>query len=163
MAIEKILEEKIIIKNLAKQIFTASDVFYIGRGIDYWVCLEAALKLKEISYIHTEAFSSGELKHGSIALIDKDVPVLAICTQEGTNSIVRSNLTETIARGAKGIVIAMESLSDPTDDIILPDVAHYLTPLVSAVVCQLLAYYVAVLKGNDVDKPKNLAKSVTVE
>ena len=163
LAIEKILEDKILIKNIAKEIVKANDLFYIGRGIDYWVCLEAALKLKEISYIHTEAFSSGELKHGSIALIDQGVPVIAICTQEGTNSIVRSNLIETKSRGAKDIVFAMESMSEASDDFIIPNVAHYLAPIVSVVVCQLLAYYVATLKGNDVDKPKNLAKSVTVE
>ncbi len=163
LAIEKILEDKILIKNIAKEIVDATNVFYIGRGIDYWVCLEAALKLKEISYIHTEAFSSGELKHGSIALIDRGVPVIAICTQEGTNSIVRSNLIETKSRGAKDFVFAMESMSEPSDDFIIPNVAHYLAPIVSVVVCQLLAYYVATLKGNDVDKPKNLAKSVTVE
>ena len=163
MAIEKILEEKIIIKNLAKQIFTASDVFYIGRGIDYWVCLEAALKLKEISYIHTEAFSSGELKHGPIALIQQNTPVIAIITQEGTNQITRSNLAETEARGAKTYVISSKGVSTPEDDIIIPNVAHYLSSLVSVVVVQLIAYYTAVLKNNDVDKPKNLAKSVTVE
>ncbi len=163
LAIEKILQDKIVIKNLAKSIVDARDVFYIGRGIDYWASLEAALKLKEISYIHTEAFSSGELKHGTIALIEKGTPVIAICTQEGTNSIIRSNLEETISRGAKGIVISMESMSESQDDIVIPNVAHYLTPIVSVVVCQLLAYYASTLRGNDVDKPKNLAKSVTVE
>ena len=163
LTIEKVLNDELVIKDIAKSIMNESDVFYIGRGIDYWVCLEAALKLKEISYIHTEAFSSGELKHGTIALIEKNTPVIAICTQEGTNSIVRSNLTETKARGAHGIVVAMDSMSDSSDDFTIPNVAHYLTPVVSVVVCQLLAYYVATLKGNDVDKPKNLAKSVTVE
>lgn len=163
LAIENVFSNEILIKDLAKDIMKSDDVFYIGRGIDYWVCLEAALKLKEISYIHTEAFSSGELKHGTIALIEKGTPVIAICTQEGTNSIVRSNLIETKARGAKTIVFAMDSMSDTTDDFIIPNVAHYLTPIVSVVVCQLLAYYVSSLKGNDVDKPKNLAKSVTVE
>ena len=163
LAIEKIFQDEILIRQLAKEIMKAQDVFYIGRGIDYWVCLEAALKLKEISYIHTEAFSSGELKHGTIALIEKDTPVIAICTQEGTNSIVRSNLIETKSRGARTIVFAMDSMSDPQDDFIISNVAHYLTPIVSVVVCQLLAYYVSSLKGNDVDKPKNLAKSVTVE
>lgn len=163
LVIEKILDDKLIIKEIAKKIVNAKDLFYIGRGIDYWVCLEASLKLKEISYIHTEAFSSGELKHGSIALISEDVPVIALCTQEGTNSIVRSNLVETQSRGAKCLTISMESMSDLNDEYIIPNVAHYLTPLVSVVVCQLLAYYTAYLKGNDIDKPKNLAKSVTVE
>ena len=163
LAIESVFDNEILIKQLAKEIMKSDDVFYIGRGIDYWVCLEAALKLKEISYIHTEAFSSGELKHGTIALIENGTPVIAICTQEGTNSIVRSNLIETKARGARTIVFSMDSMSDTTDDFIIPNVAHYLTPIVSVVVCQLLAYYVSALKGNDVDKPKNLAKSVTVE
>ncbi len=161
--IEKIIDEKIIIEELAKKIYKETDVFYIGRGIDYWACLESALKLKEVSYIHTEAYSSGELKHGSIALIRQGTPVIAICTQEGTNSIVRSNLTETVTRGAMPIVFAMESMSDMNDTIIIPNVAHYLTPLTSVVVAQLLAYYVAKLRGNDIDKPHNLAKSVTVE
>lgn len=163
LAIENVIENKETIRAMANEIKDAKDVFYIGRGIDYWTCLEASLKLKEISYIHTEAFSSGELKHGSIALIEKGTPVIAICTQEGTNAIIRSNLIETKSRGAKTYVISLESMSHNEDDIVLPNVAHYLTPLVSVVVCQLLAYYAAVLKGNDVDKPKNLAKAVTVE
>ena len=163
LAVENVIENKETIRAMANEIKDAKDVFYIGRGIDYWTCLEASLKLKEISYIHTEAFSSGELKHGSIALIEKGTPVIAICTQEGTNAIIRSNLIETKSRGAKTYVISLESMSHNEDDIVLPNVAHYLTPLVSVVVCQLLAYYTAVLKGNDVDKPKNLAKAVTVE
>jgi glucosamine--fructose-6-phosphate aminotransferase (isomerizing) len=96
-------------------------------------------------------------------LIDKGTPVIAICTQEGTNSIVRNNLTETEARGSLPIIISTVSLSEPGDDIEVPDVNHYLSPLITIVVAQLLAYYVATMRGNDVDKPKNLAKSVTVE
>jgi len=160
---EEILGKKVIIKGLADQIKDAKAVFYIGRGIDYWASLESALKLKEISYIHTEAFSSGELKHGTIALIEENVPVIAICTQEGTNGIVRSNLIETEARGAKSFVISMESLSQSSDSFIIPNVSHYLTPLLTVVVTQLLAYYTAVNKNLDIDKPRNLAKSVTVE
>lgn len=163
LAIEHILDQKEVIKQIAEKIKDSNDVFYIGRGIDYWACLESALKLKEIAYIHTEAFSSGELKHGSIALITEGTPVIAICTQESTNAIVRSNLAETVSRGALPVVISMETLSESEDDFIVPDVAHYLSPLVSVAVTQLLAYYSATLKGNDVDKPKNLAKSVTVE
>ena len=162
--IEKIIGElKPLIKDLANNIKDANAVFYIGRGIDYWASLEAALKLKEISYIHTDAYSSGELKHGTIALIEKGTPVIAIITQEGTNSIIRSNLEEVVARGAKGYIITLESLAYSTDDIIIPNVAHYLTPMVSVVVVQMLAYYVALFKNNDIDKPKNLAKAVTVE
>lgn len=163
LAMEEVLSNKELFKDIAKQIVDSNDCFYIGRGIDYWVSLEAALKLKEVSYIHTEAFSSGELKHGPIALIKKDVPVIAIITQEGTNMITRSNLEETKSRGAKTFIISMESMSLSDDSVIIPNVAHYLTPLVSVIVCQLIAYYAAVLRGNDVDKPKNLAKSVTVE
>lgn len=163
LAMQKVLENKEVCKGLASQIVNCDDLFYIGRGLDYWVSLEASLKLKEIAYIHTEAFSSGELKHGPIALIKAGTPVIAVITQEGTNMITRSNLIETEARGAKTFVISSKSLSNPNDDIIIPNVAHYLSPLVSAIVIQLIAYYTAVLKNNDVDKPKNLAKSVTVE
>ena len=163
VAMEEVISKAPIIEMMAKQIMDAKDVFFIGRGIDYWACLECSLKLKEISYIHSEAFPSGELKHGTIALIEKDTPVITICTQEGTNPIVRNNLVETQARGSKPFVISTESLSVASDVIDIPNVNHDLSPLVSVIVGQLLAYYVATLKGNDVDKPKNLAKSVTVE
>ncbi len=163
LAMEKVLNNKELYKGIANQIKDEPDLFYIGRGIDYWTALEASLKLKEIAYIHTEAFSSGELKHGPIALIKEQTPVIAIITQEGTNLVTRSNLFETASRGAKTYVIASKSLSLPSDTIIIPNVAHYLSPLVSVIVVQLIAYYVAVLKDNDVDKPKNLAKSVTVQ
>lgn len=163
LAIEKVLENKEVCKGIAKEISSSADLFYIGRGIDYWTSLEASLKLKEIAYIHTEAFSSGELKHGPIALITKNTPVIAIITQEGTNRITRSNLEETASRGAHTYVISSKGLSVPSDDIIIPNVAHYLSPLVSTIVVQLIAYYAAVFKQNDIDKPKNLAKSVTVE
>ena len=163
VAMEEVISKAPIIEMMAKQIMDASDVFFIGRGIDYWACLECSLKLKEVSYIHSEAFPSGELKHGTIALIEKGTPVITICTQEGTNPIVRNNLVETQARGSKPFVISTESLSVASDAIDIPNVNHYLSPLISVIVGQLLAYYVATLKGNDVDKPKNLAKSVTVE
>ena len=163
LAVENIFASKDLIKSIAEQFKDAKDAFYIGRGLDYSSSLEAALKLKEISYIHTEGFASGELKHGSIALIEKDTPVIALCTCESTNAITRSNLIETKARGAKGFVIATKSCSHSDDDIIVPDVASYLTPVVTVVVCQLIAYYAATLRGHDVDKPRNLAKSVTVE
>ena len=163
VAMEEVISKAPIIEMMAKQIIDAKDVFFIGRGIDYWACLECSLKLKEISYIHSEAFPSGELKHGTIALIEKGTPVITICTQEGTNPIVRNNLVETQARGSKPFVISTESLSVASDAIDIPNVNHYLSPLISVIVGQLLAYYIATLKGNDVDKPKNLAKSVTVE
>ncbi len=151
------------IKAVAAQIVKSETCFFIGRGLDYWAALEASLKLKEISYIHTEAFPSGELKHGSISLISKDVPVIGLVTQEGSSNIVRSNLVECQARGSKNFVISTRDIAEPTDDIIVPNVKHYFNPLVSITACQLLAYYVAIMKGNDVDKPRNLAKSVTVE
>ena len=164
MVIEDIIVDlKPLIKDMAKHLKDSNAIFYIGRGIDYWAGDEAALKLKEISYINTDSYSSGELKHGTIALIEEGTPVIAIITQEGTNSIVRSNLAEAEARGARGYVISLESLAYSKDDIIIPNVAHYLTPMVSVVACQMLAYYVALYKNNDIDKPKNLAKSVTVE
>ncbi len=163
LVMDKLISNKSVYKNLASKVSDSKSAFYLGRGIDYWLSLEAALKLKEISYIHTEAYPSGELKHGPIALISEGTPVIAIITQEGTNMITRSNLAETQARGAKTFVISMQSLSNNSDDVIIPNVAHYLTPLVSAIVVQYISYYCAILNGNDVDKPRNLAKSVTVE
>ena len=160
---QEILKHDNIYASFVIVLVNSKSIFYIGRGIDYWVCLESALKMKEITYIHTEAYSSGELKHGAIALIDDKTTVIAICTQEGTNSITRSNLIEAKSRGAKTLIISTELLSEKEDDIILPDVPNYLTPLLSIIVTQLLAYYTALALGNDVDKPRNLAKSVTVE
>ncbi len=137
--------------------------FYIGRGIDYYTCMEAALKLKEISYIQTEGFASGELKHGTIALIDKNTPVFAIITQENTNLNTRSNIKEVKARGAHVLCISTEALSSHTDQITVGDVNELLTPLVSIIPAQYIAYYAALHRGYDIDKPRNLAKSVTVE
>jgi len=137
--------------------------FYIGRGIDHAVSLEAALKLKEISYIQCEGFASGELKHGTIALIEEGTPVIGFITQEKTAGLTRSNLQETMARGAKTLTIVREGLAVDGDDLILPDVDEMLMPLLSVVPAQLLAYYTSLNKGLDVDKPRNLAKSVTVE
>ena len=161
--IANILENANIYEGFADVISKSKSVFYIGRGIDYWVCLESALKMKEISYIHTEAYSSGELKHGAIALIDDKTTVIAICSQEGTNSITRTNLMEAKSRGAKTLVITIDSLKESDDDIILPDVPNYLTPLLTSIITQCLAYCTALKLNNDVDKPRNLAKSVTVE
>ena len=163
LKMRQILENANIYASFVSVLANSKSIFYIGRGIDYWVCLESALKMKEITYIHTEAYSSGELKHGAIALIDDKTTVIAICTQEGTNSITRSNLIEAKSRGAKTLIISTESLSEKEDDIVLPDIPNYLTPLLSSVVTQCLAYYTALALGNDVDKPRNLAKSVTVE
>ncbi|WP_283573842.1 glutamine--fructose-6-phosphate transaminase (isomerizing) [Limosilactobacillus ingluviei] len=139
------------------------NAFYIGRGIDWAVSLEAALKLKEISYVQAEGFASGELKHGTIALIEKDTPVVGIITQDRTAGLTRSNLEETAARGANVLTIVVRHLAKEDDTIILPDVDPMIAPLLSVVPAQLLAYYTSLGKGLDVDKPRNLAKSVTVQ
>ena len=139
------------------------NAFYIGRGIDWSVSLEAALKLKEISYVQAEGFASGELKHGTIALIENQTPVIAIITQDRTAGLTRSNLEETQSRGAAVLTIVSRHLAHEDDNIIIPDVDELLTPLLSVVPAQLLAYYTSLGKGLDVDKPRNLAKSVTVQ
>ena len=131
--------------------------------MDYYVCMEASLKLKEISYIQTEGFAAGELKHGTIALIEKDTPVVAIITQDRINLNTRGNVREVAARGAKVLTIASKKLSAHSDNIVIGDVNELLTPLVSVVPTQYLAYYAALYRGCDIDKPRNLAKSVTVE
>ena len=149
---------------LAKEFLSDTrNCFYIGRSMDYFVCLEAALKLKEISYIQTEGFAAGELKHGTIALIEKDTPVIAIVTQENINLNTRSNIKEVVARGAKVLSIATKKLQTRHDQIVLGDCHELLTPLVSVIPAQYLAYYAALIRGCDIDKPRNLAKSVTVE
>lgn len=161
---ETLCDNKDIYDKLAYQYLKDSrSCFYIGRHIDYYVCLEAALKLKEISYIQTEGFAAGELKHGTIALIEKGTPVIAIITQECINLNTRSNIKEVKARGAASIVISTKKLSAETDEIIMDDIHELLTPIASVIPTQLLAYYAALHKGCDIDKPRNLAKSVTVE
>lgn len=151
--------EEVAARYLAK----AKSAFYIGRGMDWSVSLEAALKLKEISYVQAEGFASGELKHGTIALIEDHTPVIGIITQDRTAGLTRSNLEETQARGASAITIVSRHLAREDDTIILPEVDEVLTPLLSVIPAQLLAYYTSLGKGLDVDKPRNLAKSVTVQ
>jgi len=159
-----LVDEKATFEKLAKaDLLDTPNAFYIGRGLDYAVSLETALKLKEISYVQAEGFASGELKHGTIALIEKDTPVIGIITQQKTAGLTRSNLQEVEARGAKTITIVTDSLAKPDDTIVLPAVDERLTALLSVVPGQLLAYYTSLNKGLDVDKPRNLAKSVTVE
>ncbi|KRM57191.1 glutamine--fructose-6-phosphate transaminase (isomerizing) [Secundilactobacillus malefermentans] len=161
---QALVDEKNVIENIAKDYFlNTPNAFYIGRGLDWTVSLESALKLKEISYVQAEGFASGELKHGTIALIEEGTPVIGIITQKRTAGLTRSNLQETMARGAKTITIVASKLAKPGDTIILPDIDEHLTPLLSVVPAQLLAYYTSLNKGLDVDKPRNLAKSVTVE
>lgn len=165
--VETILENKEHIREIAKEIKDVTSAFYLGRGLDYTTAEEAALKLKEISYIHTEAFAAGELKHGTIALIEKDVPVLALVTQSNLEEKMISNIKEVKARGAKVIAIAKESnteIGKVADRVIyIPVAEDLLMPILSVVPTQLLSYYASLEKGNDVDKPRNLAKSVTVE
>ena len=163
-AMQTMVDEKHEIEELTeKNLKTTRNAFYIGRSIDYDTAIEAALKLKEVSYVQTEGFASGELKHGTIALIEEGTPVIAIITDEKTAAHTRSNVQEVIARGANVITIVSRSLSNAGDQIVLPDVHPLLTPLVSIVPAQLLAYYTSKQRGYDVDKPRNLAKSVTVE
>jgi glucosamine--fructose-6-phosphate aminotransferase (isomerizing) len=163
VAMEAIIDKKEYIEKLVEKKLKKRNCFYIGRGIDYYTSLEAALKLKEISYIQTEGFAAGELKHGTIALIEKDVPVIAIISQRAINHNTRSNIQEVRARGAKTIIIATEAISDSADDIILSDVHEFLSPLLTVIPTQLIAYYKAKELKLDIDKPRNLAKSVTVE
>ena len=155
------------IKRVADHIKFATDTFYIGRGLDYTMSLEAALKLKEISYVHAEAYAAGELKHGTIALISENVPVIALATQEDVYAKVISNIREVKARGAYGVLVSMdEDVNDPSicdQHIRLPKMDSEFTSFATAVVLQLVAYYTSEAKGLDVDKPRNLAKSVTVE
>lgn len=141
----------------------ARNSFFIGRGLDYAVCLEGALKLKEISYIQAEGFAGGELKHGPIALIEDGTPVFALATQENVNLPIRGNVKEVAARGANTCIFSMKGQEMDGDRFILPEVHELLTPLISVVPMQFIAYYAALHRGCDVDKPRNLAKSVTVE
>ena len=161
--LETILEEETTLKDIAEKIYTEHDMYFLGRGTDYHVAMEGSLKVKEISYIHSEAYASGELKHGTIALIEDQTPVIGIITQDRTAGLTRSNLEETQARGANAITIVSRHLAKEDDTFVLPDVDEVLTPLLSVIPAQLLAYYTSLGKGLDVDKPRNLAKSVTVQ
>ncbi len=153
------------IKAIAKKIYLEKDIYYIGRGLDYYVALEGALKLKEISYIHAEAYASGELKHGAIALIENNTTVISIITNPLLVEKSISNIQEVISRGAKTIIITNQSLNKNEFNHIIkiPEINSYLSPILSIIPLQLLAYHIAKLKKLDVDKPRNLAKSVTVE
>lgn len=165
--VEAILKKSEDIKEIVNSIKDKHSAFYIGRGLDYQTAMEGALKLKEISYIHTEAFAAGELKHGTIALIEKGTPVIAIVSQEKLYEKMLSNIQEVKARGAYTIVIAKEDLDESLNHadktIYIPKVDDILAPVLTVVPTQLIAYYTSLLRGNDVDKPRNLAKSVTVE
>ncbi|WP_269775405.1 glutamine--fructose-6-phosphate transaminase (isomerizing) [Bacillus siamensis] len=163
-AMEALCDQKDEMEMIAREYLTVSrNAFFIGRGLDYFVCVEGALKLKEISYIQAEGFAGGELKHGTIALIEEGTPVFALATQEHVNLSIRGNVKEVAARGANTCIISLKGLDDADDRFILPEVNPALAPLVSVVPLQLIAYYAALHRGCDVDKPRNLAKSVTVE
>ena len=153
------------VKKFAKKIHKEKDVFFIGRGSDYNVALEGSLKLKEISYIHSEAYASGELKHGPIALIEKGITVISILTDEKLVEKSISNIVEVISRGAKTFIITNQDLSNSDFDTVIEieKTNPLLSPILSVIPLQLLAYYISKEKGLDVDKPRNLAKSVTVE
>jgi glucosamine--fructose-6-phosphate aminotransferase (isomerizing) len=159
-----LLESTEEMERLATEFFsTTRNAFYIGRAIDYSVCLEGALKLKEISYIQAEGYAAGELKHGPIALVEKGTPVIALTTQEHVNAGVRANMKEVMARGAAVCVISMKGLEEKGDHYVIPRIHPLLTPLISIIPMQFIAYFAALHRELDVDKPRNLAKSVTVE
>lgn len=151
------------IKNIAEMIKDKQSIFYIGRGYDYYLSLEASLKLKEISYIHSEAIAGGELKHGPIALIENDTPVIVFITDNVTSNSMRGNIEEVKSRGAKVFVISTKEIAKDDDTIIVDNYPNYLSSIIVSSVAFYLAYYTSLLKGYNVDKPRNLAKSVTVE
>ncbi|MCQ2532628.1 MAG: glutamine--fructose-6-phosphate transaminase (isomerizing) [Saccharofermentans sp.] len=162
-----ILDKQNEIQKFASEEFNCESIFFIGRGLDYYLSMEASLKLKEISYIHSEAYAGGELKHGTIALIEEGTLVVSPITQDSLVGKMESNIKEVATRGATVLAIVPERISsvDLSCDVkfVIPDCDEMLSPILAALPCQLFAYYMAVNKGCDVDKPRNLAKSVTVE
>ncbi|MGE7114170.1 glutamine--fructose-6-phosphate transaminase (isomerizing) [Lysinibacillus sp. NPDC047702] len=162
--IQTIIDSKEVLEDIAEDYLKiARNAFFIGRNIDFYISLEGALKLKEISYIQAEGFAGGELKHGTIALIEEGTPVFALMTQEAVALNIRGNVKEVAARGAYPCIIAMAGVDEDGDRLVIPHVHELLTPLVSVVPLQLISYYAALHRRCDVDKPRNLAKSVTVE
>lgn len=165
--VEKVLECDKLVEEIAAEIKDKNDIFYLGRGLDYALAMEGSLKIKEISYMHAEAFAAGELKHGTIALIEEGTPVIAIATQEALFEKMVSNMQEVKARGAKVISIVEEhneEVEKSADRVIyIPEVEDMFASITSVVPMQLLSYHVAKMRGCDIDKPRNLAKSVTVE
>ena len=165
--VEKVLECDKLVEKIASEIKDKNDIFYLGRGLDYALAMEGSLKIKEISYMHAEAFAAGELKHGTIALIEEGTPVIAIATQEQLFEKMLSNMQEVKARGAKVIAIAKEhnkEVEKSADEVIyIPEVEDMFASITTVVPMQLLSYHVAKMRGCDIDKPRNLAKSVTVE
>lgn len=165
--LEQALETNEQVERIARRYMNARDFLYLGRGMNYPIALEGALKLKEISYIHAEGYPAGEMKHGPIALIDEDMPVVVLVPKNSTYEKVLSNMEEVIARGGRVIAICSagdEEIAKKAEVTLeVPTDGEELAPIILSVPLQLLAYHVAVLKGTDVDQPRNLAKSVTVE
>lgn len=164
-SIEATLSEKDVISEKVEQLLISTrNAFYIGRGNDYYVTMEAALKLKEISYIQTEGFAAGELKHGTISLIEDNTPVIALISADSTIAAhTRGNIQEVVSRGANALIIVEEGLEREGDDIIVNKVHPFLSAISMVIPTQLIAYYASLQRGLDVDKPRNLAKAVTVE
>lgn len=162
--LKRILDDKEIFKNISKEIYKNHDVFYIGRGIDYAICLEGSLKLKEVSYTHSDAYQAGELKHGTISLIEKNVPIFAIITDESIKEKTESNVIEVESRQGKIFTITNdETLKNHHFKYVVPKINYYFQSILVVPPLQLVGYYVGDLKKLDIDKPRNLAKSVTVE
>lgn len=162
--LKKVLEDKEEFKSISKEIYQNKDVFYIGRGIDYAMCLEGSLKLKEVSYTHSEAYQAGELKHGTISLIEEDVPVFAIITDDRIKDKTESNVIEVDSRKAKVFTITNDdTIKNHYKKYVVPKTSYYLQAILTVPPLQLVGYYVGDLKKLDIDKPRNLAKSVTVE
>ena len=157
-----LLDKSGFYKKLADQIYKRNDVFFIGRKIDYAICMEGSLKLKEVSYIHSDAYPAGELKHGTISLVHNGTVVFAIVTDDVTKDKTISNLEEVISRGAMPIYVGTDDCNYE-NKILVPKVHKKLQPLLVVPTLQMIAYYVAYKKGCNIDKPRNLAKSVTVE
>jgi glucosamine--fructose-6-phosphate aminotransferase (isomerizing) len=165
--LDSILANKELYLDIAKMLYDKEHIFFIGRGVDYALCMEGSLKLKEISYIHSEAYAAGELKHGTISLIEPGTPVIGITTDKNLVEKTISNIKETHARGAYIVLITTEDLDIESDfynkKIVLPSTNDFMAPLMAIIPLQLIAYEVAKMRGLDIDKPRNLAKSVTVE
>lgn len=166
-AAQAALDREVEVAALAEELASEEHVFFIGRGLDYAVAMEGSLKLKEISYVHSEALAAGELKHGTLALVAPGVPVFALVTQRHVRDKMLSNIQEVKARGGRVIAVAYDSdreIARHVDTVLrIPDVDDLLAPVPAIIPLQLLAYHVARLRGNDIDQPRNLAKSVTVE
>ena len=163
--ITEVLKDDSKIKEFAHKVYEEKDIFFLGRGTDYTVSMEASLKLKEISYIHSEAYAAGELKHGPIALIENGITVIGILTDPTLVEKSVSNLQEVITRGAKTLIVTNQEINQTNynEVITIPNTNPFISPILSIIPLQLFSYYISKEKGLDVDKPRNLAKSVTVE